>query len=75
MLPEAFRRRLCDLGIDLPATNGTDSFELPVPATYVIAPSRRIVYAQVDPDYTHRPDPDDLLAAVQALRQPAAHAR
>lgn len=69
VLPEAFRDAYKTIGIDLPATNGTDTFELPVPATYIIAPSRRIVFAAVDPDYTHRPDPADLLRRVQALQE------
>lgn len=74
VLPEAFRDAYANIGIDLPATNGTDTFELPVPATYVIAPSRRIVYADVDPDYTRRPDPDDLLRCVRAIQEPTATA-
>lgn len=71
VLPEAFRDAYAKLGIDLPTTNGTQSFELPVPATYIIAPSRRIEYADVDPDYTRRPDPADLIRRVQSIQQPA----
>jgi peroxiredoxin len=47
--------------IDLPAINGDDSWTLPMPARYVIAPDRTIVYAEVNPDYTQRPEPEDLL--------------
>ncbi len=71
VLPEAFRSAYATLGIDLPETNGTDTFELPVPATYIIAPSRRIVYADVNPDYTQRPDPADLIKRVRTIQQPA----
>ncbi|HTV87143.1 MAG TPA: peroxiredoxin-like family protein [Dyella sp.] len=46
---------------NLPAFNGDDSWTLPIPARYVIAPDRTIVYAEVNPDYTHRPEPEDLL--------------
>ncbi|MBK8176041.1 MAG: AhpC/TSA family protein [Rhodospirillales bacterium] len=69
-LPEAFRKAYQDLGIDLPRFNGTSTFELPIPATYVIDVDARIAYASVDPDYTRRPDPQTLLVHVEALRLP-----
>lgn len=53
---------------DLPAFNGDASWTLPMPARYVIAPDGTIVYAEVNPDYTRRPDPSDMMPA---LRQAA----
>lgn len=70
-LPEAMRSAYRDLGIDLPRFNGTDRFELPVPATYVVAPDGRIVYAFVETDFTRRPEPAGILAALRTLREPA----
>jgi peroxiredoxin len=70
-LPEAFRNAYDVLGIDLPRYNGTRSFELPIPATYVIARDNRIVYASADPDYTKRPDPAAVLAKLGALEKQA----
>ena len=35
-----------------------------MPARYVIAPDGVIVYAEVNPDYTRRPDPSDMLPAI-----------
>jgi peroxiredoxin len=64
-LPEAFQWAYARLGVDVPAHNGSRSFELPVPATYVIAPDRTIVYAFVNPDYTLRPDPWEILSALR----------
>ena len=49
----------------LPAFNGDDSWTLPMPARYVIAPDRTIVYAEVNPDYTQRPEPEDLLPVLR----------
>jgi peroxiredoxin len=46
---------------DLPSFNGDDSWTLPMPARYVIAQDRTILYAEVNPDYTHRPDPEEML--------------
>ena len=50
---------------NLPAFNGDDSWTLPIPARYVIAPDRTIVYAEVNPDYTQRPEPEDLLPVLR----------
>jgi len=54
-------------GIDVQKHNGDDSFELPIPATYVINSAGEIVYHFVDADYTQRSEPADVLAAVKAL--------
>lgn len=51
---------------DLPAFNGDPSWTLPMPARYVIAPDGIIAYAEVNPDYTRRPDPADLLPAIRS---------
>ncbi len=39
-----------------------------MPARYVIAPDGTIVYAEINPDYTRRPDPEELLPAIIASR-------
>lgn len=49
------------LGSDLPAFNGDPSWTLPIPARYVIGTDGIVRYAEVNPDYTHRPDPSALL--------------
>lgn len=49
---------------DLPAFNGDQSWTLPMPARYVIAQDGTIVYAEVNPDYTLRPDPSEILPAI-----------
>jgi peroxiredoxin len=54
-------------GNDLARINGTDTWELPVPATYVIGRDGTVTYAFVDPDYRHRAEPADVVAAVNAL--------
>ena len=54
---------------DLPAINGDPSWTLPMPGRYVIDQDGTILYAEVNPDYTQRPEPEDMLPA---LRQAAA---
>ena len=51
---------------DLPTFNDDPSWTLPMPARYVIATDGRIRYANVNPDYTHRPEPEDLIPALKA---------
>lgn len=50
---------------NLPAFNGDDSWTLPIPARYVIAPNGMVVYSEVNPDYTHRPEPEELLPVLR----------
>jgi peroxiredoxin len=55
---------------DLPAFNGDASWTLPMPGRFVIGQDGIIRYAEVNPDYTHRPEPADMLPAlrIQAAR-------
>ena len=50
---------------DLPAFNGDPSWTLPMPARYVIARDGTIVYAEVNPDYTLRPEPASMLPVLR----------
>jgi len=52
---------------DLPAFNGDPSWTLPMPARYVIGSDGVIAYAEVNPDYTKRPDPSELLPVLDCL--------
>jgi peroxiredoxin len=49
----------------LPQVNGDDSWELPIPGTFVIGRDGTVRYAFVDPDYTRRAEPADILEAVE----------
>ena len=48
-------------GIDIPGHNGDDTFEIPIPATYVIDTDGTVLHAFVDADYTKRMEPDDVV--------------
>ncbi len=52
-------------GIDLVAHNGDASFELPVPATYLIDPDGTIGGAWIDVDYRRRAEPTQVLARLR----------
>ena len=66
-LSEKIRPVYSNFGIDLPRFNGTDTFELPVPATFIINQQGRIQAEHVSADYKQRMEPEDILAALREL--------
>jgi len=55
--------------INLPFANGDESWELPIPATYVIDHDGTILFASANEDYTDRPEPAEILQELQELLQ------
>ena len=51
--------------VNLPFTNGDQSWELPVPATYILDQDGTVLYASADEDYTERPEPSDIVLALR----------
>jgi peroxiredoxin len=49
------------LKLDLPTFNKDQSWTLPMPARYVIGQDGMILYAEINPDYTRRPEAEDML--------------
>ena len=47
--------------VNLPFANGDDSWELPIPATFIVDRDHTILYASADEDYTQRPEPGEIL--------------
>ena len=58
-----YRRAL----VNLPFTNGDESWELPIPATFILDQDGTVLYASANEDYTERPEPMDIVQAVQPL--------
>lgn len=52
-------------GNDLPTFNDDARWVLPMPGRFVIGQDGLIKYAEVNPDYTLRPEPTDLLPALR----------
>jgi peroxiredoxin len=52
--------------INLPFTNGDQTWELPIPATYILDRDRSVRYASVNADYTERPEPSEILQRLAA---------
>ncbi|HEY7097991.1 MAG TPA: peroxiredoxin-like family protein [Terriglobales bacterium] len=53
--------------VNLPFINGDDSWELPIPATYIVDQDGTVLRAWVDGDYTERPEPQDILASLVSV--------
>ena len=64
-LSEELRPVYSQFGIDLEKANGDQSFELPLPATYVVGRSGTIRHAFVEVDHTKRLEPSEV---VESLR-------
>ena len=47
--------------INLPFINGDESWQLPVPAVYMVDRDGTILFAAVNPDYKDRPEPEEVL--------------
>jgi len=50
--------------VNLPFINGEPSWNLPLPATFVLDTSGKIVFAEAHADYRVRPEPDEVMAAL-----------
>lgn len=64
-LAEEVREIYQTMGIEVPDYNGDDSFDLPIPATYVVGKDGTVLKAFADPDYTKRLDVEDILEALR----------
>jgi len=72
---EIYRRAF----VNLPFVNGDNGWELPIPATYILSRGKaadeasaphnlpQVLYASVNPDYTERPEPGDIVQFLSHL--------
>lgn len=52
--------------VNLPFANGDSSWELPIPATFVVERGGSILFASANEDYTDRPEPLEILSVVES---------
>jgi len=55
--------------INLPNANGDDTWELPIPATYILDREGTVLYASASEDYTERPEPLEILGFLEGKRE------
>ena len=66
-VPDALKEAYLSLGIDLEEASGAADWTLPVPARLVVDRAGIVRAADIDLDYTRRPEPAKTLADVAAL--------
>lgn len=66
-LPDDLKALYQSFGIDLEAHNGDSSWTLPLPTTLIIDSKGIVRYADINPDYTERPEPEETLKALREL--------
>jgi peroxiredoxin len=53
--------------VNLPFANGDESWQLPIPATYIVGRDGTVLYASANEDYTERPEPADIVHALNGI--------
>jgi len=66
-LPDDLRGLYSSFGIDLERFNGNDSWTLPMPGRFILDQQGTILSAEVDPDYTKRPEPSDIIKVLEPV--------
>jgi peroxiredoxin len=66
-LPDYLIEVYAGFGNDLTKVNDDPAWVLPMPARYVVGTDGVIAYSEVNPDYTQRPDPSELLPVLDRL--------
>jgi peroxiredoxin len=64
-LPNDLQALYTKFGADLERYNGDDSWTLPMPARFIIDQNRIIRHRQTDPDYTIRPEPNEIVTLLE----------
>lgn len=63
-VPEYHQKYLRSILINLPFLNGEASWRLPIPATYAISQTGKILFAEAHADFRVRPEPAEVLSAM-----------
>lgn len=64
-LAEELRPIYKSFNIDIPANNDEESYEIPMPATYLINKNKEIIFSFIDEDYTKRCEPQDIIDTIK----------
>ena len=65
-IPPLYRAHVT--GLNLPLRHGNSAWCLPVPAVYILRQDGVVAWRFADVDFSHRPEPDDIIAALAGLR-------
>jgi peroxiredoxin len=65
---EEMQKLMCQAGWDIAPSQGSDTWLLPIPATFVVGTDGEVKARFVDPDYRKRMTIEDLLVSLKAAR-------
>jgi peroxiredoxin len=66
-LPSDLKELYKTFGIDLERFNGNDLWQLPMPGRFIIDTTGKIIDAEVNPDYTIRPEPGQIIEILDKI--------
>ena len=66
-LPDELIAVYKSIGVDLEKFNGDTLWRLPVPARLVLDRAGRVRAVDADPDYTRRPEAEDVMTALRSM--------
>ena len=66
-VPEIMRPLYLKWGLDVPVANGDDTWDLPIPATFIINTDSKIAFSYVNKNYTERLEPSIIVSELEAL--------
>ena len=66
-LPDDLAGLYSQFGIDLVRYNGNDLWSLPMPGRFVLNQKGNVVSAEANPDYTHRPEPSEIVEVLKKM--------
>jgi peroxiredoxin len=66
-VPDYHRTYYRSILVNIPFVNGDDSWRLPLPATYVVNPAGRVIFAEAHADFRVRPEPEEALRVLNRL--------
>jgi len=70
-IPKLYRALLAKSQPNFPDRHGNGGWLLPVPATYILRPDGVIAWRFLDVDFSRRPEPADIIAALREIRATA----
>ena len=66
-LPDDLAGLYSQFGIDLVRHNGNDLQSLPMPGRFILDQKGNVVSAEANPDYTHRPEPSEIVEVLKKM--------
>jgi peroxiredoxin len=70
-VPKLYRAQLMGSRTNLSIRHGNGGWFLPIPATYILKPDGIVAWRFADIDFSHRPEPEDIIKALRSLRMTA----